>query len=80
MHKKNSSCGHHLLKVIVKSDLFPFYFNAAVDFGVALLVKIIKKHLGMSPIQSMFKKQTNSALFVWKIPFDFRSFNCLFLS
>ena len=32
----------------------------------------------MSPIQSMFKKQTNSALFVWKIPFDFRSFNCLF--
>lgn len=42
MHKKNSSCGHHLLKVIVKSDLFPFYFNAAVDFGVALLVKIIK--------------------------------------
>lgn len=44
MHKKNSSCGHHLLKVIVKSDLFPFkfYFNAAGDFGVALLIKIIK--------------------------------------
>lgn len=42
MHKKNSSCGHHLLKVIVKFDLFPFYFNAAGDFGVALLVEIIK--------------------------------------